>query len=146
MVRRPSPLRAQSWQQSQCAALASGKRRRVDDTLSGAAKRRIQRPLEWQIALLAMEHIFNRLAERRLQFVDGNLSDDRLRACLPPDMRVVVVTRNRSFRTDDDKTALGLRLRGPGIRERPPARFELAQASGVAANSDRMLVDFEPLR
>ncbi len=55
MAPQPAPLPSPSWQQSQCAMLASGKRRGVDDTLSGAAKRRIQRPLEWQIALLAME-------------------------------------------------------------------------------------------
>src|ERR1700733_10799467 len=146
MARQPYPLPSHSWQQSQRATLAGGKRRGVDDALSGTAEGRIQRSFERQIALLAMEHVFNRLAERRLQFVDGNLSNGRLRACLDAHMRVVIIARNRALRTDNDKTAFGLRLRRPGIGESPPARFEFRQAPGVAANDDRMLVDFQPLR
>src|ERR1700733_14030454 len=93
-----------------------------------------------------MEHVLNWLAERRFQFVGGNLVDDRVGATLHPDMRVVIITRNRALRTDDDKTAFGLRLGDPGIGEGAPAGFELRQAVGVAANGDGVLVDLQPLR
>ena len=62
---------------------------------------------------------------------------------LDADGRLVVVGADRARGADDDEAALGLRLEGPGIGERAPARLELGEADGVARDGDAVLVHLQ---
>ena len=57
-------------QQRQRPALARGERGGIDDALSGAAQRGIERSFDGKALFLAMQDIFDRLAKGRFQNID----------------------------------------------------------------------------
>src|SRR5580704_12417928 len=101
---------ARSWQQRQRAPLLGRQGGGVDDALRRAAERGIERALEGEAVLFAMQDIFDRLPKRRPQHIDGNLADRRIRARLHRDVRLEIVARNGALGPDDDEAAFGLWL------------------------------------
>src|SRR2546430_1511105 len=119
--------------------------RGIHDLLPDAADAEADRAFGWFALLQTMNEILNRVLMRRLGRRRGNPMGGRLPARLHGDKIVVIVVADRAVGAGDDKAALGLRLRGPRVREGAPAGLELRQSMRVAGHHDAVLIHLESL-